>query len=178
MKKTFFIPILIFISFLLDVYLVFPTYTQLNNLQDAISQEELVLQQGQGYLFNLRRVATDLKNYQEAFKRIDSALPKDPSLASLMSFFQTEASNNGLVLHDMGVSEFLYGEPASVGEQLVINEVPFSLSLSGSVPSFENFLKSIEKSSRLIEVENIALDGEETEEQLPTLNLGIKVYSY
>jgi len=59
-----------------------------------------------------------------------------------------------------------------------IQETVFSIEVAGSYDSLKNFLSVFEKSSRLIEVENISFSKPEKEEESFTFNLKLKTYSH
>lgn len=176
MKRAFAIPIILFIAFLFGIYFLLPKYTEFKNLRDKVSKQELSLQQTKTYYSSLQEISNQLENYKESLQNINSALPQEFSLASLLKFFQLKASENGLILKTFSTAAGSGEEKGEEEEKIKIKENYLSLDLIGSISSFENFLKTIEKSSRLVEVENFSF--EETEEELPEFTILIKVYSY
>lgn len=187
MNRTFAIPILLFVTLLLGVYFLWPKYTQFEKLKDEISKKELDLQQEQNYFLNLQKISTDLENHKEALEKVNSALPEKYSLPSLMNFFQAKASESGLILG--GISRAIVGSRATVEEEVAgeaeaekerlgvkIQEIYLNLKFTGYLSSFENFLETVEKSARIMEVETISLGTEE--EGLAEFSLLIKVHSY
>lgn len=178
MKKTYFIPILVFISFAVIVYLVFPSYRQMRGLRADIAQTERNLQLTEDYFSEVKRISAELRDYQEVFEIVDVALPQDPGLASLMSFFQTEASTNGLVVLNMGLGNFTFDKQEEAAKKSEIEEVSIGLSLAGSLSAFENFLRRIEKSSRLFELQGFTFQGEEAEGKSLQFDLTVRTYSY
>lgn len=168
MKQALFGIILLFIVFLLGVYLVAPKYTQVRTLQKEVAKEELVLQQKQGYFSILQKISEGSKTHKEVLEKIQAALPEEFSLPSLLNFLQSKAAENGLILKNIGEVVPL---PSAK-----IKEGGLHLVLRGTLPSFENFLKGLEKSSRLIEVETISL--KQTGVEMPEFNLLIKVRAF
>ena len=65
--------------------------------------------------------------------------------------------------------------PLEKGE---IKETRINFLLVGSYPDFKNFLFILEKSARLIDVENISFALPKEKEGLFNFNITIKVYSY
>ncbi len=159
MKKDYLIPILIFISFAIVVYLIIPTFGRLKNLREDVVQTERNLQLAKDYLSNVQKTSVDLKDYQEVFQIIDVAMPYEADLASVMSFLQIEASRNGLVVGDMGIGKFSYKKTRGVKEISEPREVSINLNLTGPLVSFENFLMLIEQSSRFFEVVRLLYKG-------------------
>jgi Tfp pilus assembly protein PilO len=179
MSRVFAIPILFFLSFLFAIWGLLPKYTDFKNLKEEVAKKELSFQQKQKYYLNLQNISAELESYQDALEKIDSALPQEFSEASLLNFFQAEAAENGLVVKTLGAvatpsqREKKEKTPKTPSK---IKEHYFTLTVKGSINSFKAFLKGLEKSSRLIEIENISLQVSERE--LPELVLLVKVYSY
>jgi len=178
MNRTFAIPILFFLSFLIFCYFLLPKYTDFNGFKKRVEKKELDLQAAEQYYLNLQKISTKLEDYEESLAKINSAIPEEFSLASLLNFFQKKASESGLVLKSLSKEI-----PLSAGQKkeerkvrIEIKENYLALTLTGTLSSFKNFLQNIEKSSRLIEVENILLP--ETAKELPEITILIKVHSY
>ncbi len=177
MKRTFVIPILFFFAFSFSVYFILPEYAEFKDLKAQVSEKEADLELKKSYFSNLKKISDDLEKEQEALEKIDSALPKEISLASLLNFFQIKASESGLIVETLGQVS-IPSEKKKTGETETkgkIQESYFTITLVGSLPSFESFLQSVESSARLVEVENISL--QESEEELLEFVLLTKVYS-
>jgi Tfp pilus assembly protein PilO len=171
-----FIPIIIVACFLLTVIfgviLLWPKFQELKMIEKNIAEKKEELQYQENYFSNLREIKSKLEEYQAEVTKINSALPDDSSLPSLFNFLQKTSSQSGLVLK--GVSPFAV---VVSKENPDIKETQFSLQVSGSYSSFKNFLSTLEKSARLIEVENISFSSPK-KGNLFTFNLRIKVFSY
>lgn len=165
------IAISLFLTLLLGIGFLWPKYQDLKDIQQKIKNQQAELQSREEYFSGLISISEELKKYQDSLSKINSALPEDPLLPSLCDFLQKAASQSGLVLK--GISPSL---ASPLKELSGIWETSLSLQLEGSYSSFKNFLSIIEKSARLIEVENISFS---TEKETPTtFHLRIKVYSY
>ena len=195
MRKLVFVPILFFISFLIVLYVVIPNYTESSALQSQIEAKQKELKEKQDYFANLRLISDNLVQYQEFLDKIEKALPQKVSLASLLSFFQGRVLGSGLIMENLSPSQDNQRAASKGVDEEVekIKETSFRLTVSGSFVSFENFLRAIEKSSRLVEVASVAFDegkqkeveGEvEAEEEVVEeaadfeFNVMLKVYSY
>ena len=176
MNRVLTITILLFFCLLFTVYFLFPKYLEFKPLKEEISKKESLLRERETYFLNLENISKTLENYEKPLKKINSALPDTPSIASLLSFLQKKSSENGLVLRALGQTESLEVQTEQEKETPEIKKSYFSISLIGNLFSFENFLKTLEKSSRIIEVENIFL--KETTEEFLEITLSIKVHSY
>lgn len=172
MNRIFLIPILFFLTLLVGVYFLLPLAGESSDLKKEVSKQELELKQKENYLANLKELSKKLKEYQETLEKIETALPQEPSLASLLSFFQTKSAESGLILKDLGgIASF---QPEQ--EKSAIQEIQINFTLQGSFSAFENFLRLLEKSARLIEVRRISLEA--GEEELLEFTLQVKTHSY
>lgn len=180
MKRVFTIPILFFLGFLFFIYFILPSYSDFRSLKKEISEKEIKVQEQQVYLSKLQEISESLEKEAESLEKIDFALPTEVSFASLLNFFQEKVSESGLILKSLAQTKTSVSEPEEKKEtpsRPKPKETYFSLNIGGTLPSFENFLKVIEKSSRIIEVESIFLK-KETREEMIEFNLSLKVYSH
>ena len=173
MKKSFSIPILLFGALLLATFLIWPLYQEFKDLKNQVEEKQAELFETEKYFSNLSQISENISNYQDSLVKIESALPQEPSLASLLNFFQKESSENGLLLKNVNQAEVKRKEEPK-GILAKVKETYLNLNLTGDYLSLRGFLESLEKSSRLIEVENISIDV--SEEGFPEYNILIKVY--
>ena len=170
------LPIIITVCFLLvlilGIGLLLPKYQDLKGIQRTIEEKKAEIQYKEKYFAEIGEIKTELEKYETELSKIDSALPQSPSLPSLFNFLQEASSQSGLVLK--GISPFTV---APVGENSDIKETEFNLQLSGGYSSFKNFLSTLEKSARMIEIENISFSLP-IEEELFTFNIRVKIFSY
>ena len=182
MKKVIAIPIIFFISFLGIIYFLLPEISNLQEFKKRVSEKESFLQEREKEFLNLQKIKTQLEFYQENLEKINTALPKEISLANLLNFFQDKASSSGLIIK--GITQVIPLQPKVEKEKKVKTPLEphyFNLNLIGSLASFEEFLKTLETSARFFEVENISVENipqKESEETLLEFNLSVKVYSY
>jgi Tfp pilus assembly protein PilO len=72
-----------------------------------------------------------------------------------------------------------FGTVEGLKENQKINFLPISLEVAGSYAGFKNFILKLEKSARLVEVENTSFSYPEREQKEGYIfRLGLKVYSY
>lgn len=174
MKKSFITPILLFVTLVSVTYFGLPQYQKFKDLKEEVAQKKAELSAGEAYFANLRQTSETLKDYQDTLEKIKAALPQELSLANLLNFFQKKSSESGLLLKNVTPTKKTKKE-AAPGILAKVEEAYFGLNLVGSYSSLKEFLKTLEKSSRLIEVESISLDAT-VEEKLPEYNILIKVY--
>lgn len=199
MRKIIFLPILIFLIFAVVLYGLIPSFSKTAALSGDLKKQTANLQQIKNYFVNLREIASQIEQNQEIFINIEKALPSEFSAPSLMNFFQTTAAESGLLL-----SNFNYGEAVNEQESNNIQTTilgpkvkptVFKLTMKGRLTSFLSFIKSLETSSRLLEVNSISFQTDKTEtdktnnsqvendnEQagggIIQFDVSIKVYSY
>ncbi len=164
--------IIFFISLFVGVFLVWPKYQELKIKKEELLQKNAELTNLKGYAERLREISEEMKKYSTEIAKIDSALPSKFSLPSFLNYLLKTTSENGLILKNYGASTM----PAQ-GKEGELKEYNLGLSVFGSYSSFKSFLSALERSSRLIEVENISFSSPEKEKP-SDFNIGIKVYSY
>lgn len=179
MPRPFAIIIGLILLVALGIAVVFPKYQNLNLLQLKVKEKETELQSEKEYFSNLSEISEKLKKYEESLSKINSALAAEPDLPSLFNFLQTAASQNGLVLKKIAPTL-----PSPLKEELIeegwspkIQETGINLTVAGSYSSFKNFLSTLEKTARMIELESISFSASEEAGPID-FNLRIKVYSY
>lgn len=164
--------ILLILTIIVGAIFTWPKYQELKVLKAAVGEKRAELQDQEDYIKDLLSTAEELKKYEDSLLKISSALPGAPSLPGLLDFFQKASSQSGLILKGMG--SILVVPHKTITE---IRETKISLTLSGNYPSFKNFLLTVEKSARMIEVENISFSTSRGEG--PTeFNLRVKAPSY
>jgi len=176
------IALILFVVLVLGFYFVSPKYQEFKEIQLKVSEKEAEFKGKAEYFAEVSKTFKKLKDYEENLGKIEDeehlgpiedALPSTPSLAPLIYFFQIKSSENGLIFRRANLLSI-----SLVNERSDIKEITFSLEFFGSYPAFKNFLISLEKSARLIEVESISFISQQESGQTYPFNLTIKVYSY
>lgn len=176
MKRHFFVPVLFFLTIVFVGFLLAPRYKDLRELQKQATKERANFQEEDAYFQTIKQSSEKLKDYEAALGKIETALPGTPSLAELLSYVQETSSQSGLLLESMAPKS---GSSKKQKEITSLQENTVSLTLAGSYIDFKAFLGSLERSARLIEIENINIETEEkVKKNLLTFHLLIKVYSY
>lgn len=166
MKKAIFLPIFSFLIFAAVLYGLVPPLSKAQSLAGVLAKQIIALQETKDYFANLQAAAEQLDQNSGILANVAEALPTEFFLPSLMGFFQTTAAESGLLLRDFNYSETgsetgsgtitqEKSAPADVSANSFIKTTSFNLTLNGSMASFQNFLKNLETSSRLLDVERI-----------------------
>jgi Tfp pilus assembly protein PilO len=179
MNKSFISPILFFVILLVSVYIVLPEFYNFNNFKKEFETRNQEILSIENYHKKIDDTFNELKNYEESLDKINSALPDNYSSPSLFNYLQKTSAENGMFLETVSLAKAsAKGTKVSPGAETLkqnIKENYVNINLIGSYSSFKTFLESIEKSSRMIETENVLVEAEEE-----TLNfiLLLKVSSY
>jgi len=156
-------------------FVSWPRYQELKNNQAKIVEKEVELQYKEQYFRDITDTAKELTQYKEELLKVDSILPSDTSIPALFSFLQTAASQNGLTLEGLSLSAV---SEVSGAEGLGVKEISVGLSVSGSYSSLQSWLSTLEKTSRLIEVETISFSAPQEADKPFSFNLAIKTHSH
>ncbi|MEK7173225.1 MAG: type 4a pilus biogenesis protein PilO [Patescibacteria group bacterium] len=169
MKKAIFLPIFSFLIFVAVLYGLLPPLSKAQSLAGELAKQNIALQETKDYFANLQAVADQLDQNPDILANVAAALPEEFFLPSLMGFFQTTAAESGLLLRDFSYSE-ASGAPmpengviATTSMNSSIKITSFNLTLNGAIASLENFLKNLETSSRLLDVEQMSFQAPSTD---------------
>ena len=172
MKKPIFTIIIFLIVITISIGLILPSFQKSRDLSVAGQQKEKELKDFEDYLSHLQKISLQLKEFAPQLSKIDQALSQDFYLPNLLEFCQKESARSGLNLDQITISQ---SSPPKEEERF--KERATNLKISGPYPNFKNFLISLEKSARIIEVGNISFSTKSLKET-PIFDLIIKVYSY
>jgi len=184
MSRFIFIAIFFLVISLIGVFLVWPKYQELKNFSEEIKAKETEFGYIENYFQKLNQLSQELEKYETQISKIDFALSSNSSLTllSLVNFLQSASSQNGLIFKELSSFSITSpkppaGTPTPESQPLPkIKEISLGFEVSGSYFALKNFLRTIEKSAKLIEVENVSFSIEK--EGLSPFSLDIKTYSY
>lgn len=169
-------PIFVAISFSLALFLLLfvvrPKYQDLNKVNREINRVQSKVEKSKDYVSDLKELSKQLDQNRKGVRKIESALPSEPKIPSLLNFLSVSAEDEGLLMKNVsGISQSSYKNN--------INKTNISITLSGSYSSFKRLLKVIEKSSRIIEVENIGFSmPKEDDKASPEYNINLSTFYY
>lgn len=173
MNKTIIIAVSFIAAVALAFGLVLPKYESLKSKMSERGIKEANLKNKNEYYKEVSEISNELEKYSQELAKIDFALPQEISLPAMYGFFQKKASESGLVLKSEN-----FNSGSVQKESLTKKEYHFSLELSGSYTAFKNFLAILEKSAKIIEVENISFSSPGKGESAFSFNVSVKFYSY
>lgn len=150
--------VILIIAFLCIFLFALPKYKQSVAMQIKEGDLQAEYNGKELYYAKLAELLKEVTDRQEALGKINSALPKEVSLAPLVSFFQKKAAENGLNLKSIVFSPASLAGPAmsaAKSSSREVRPVGFSLNVSGGYLGLKNFLAALESSSRIFQVESI-----------------------
>ncbi len=174
MKKIFWITISLLVTAGVYIWLISPKINTLKDLNLNIELKKTEIQTQTDYFNNLQSISKELSSFPDEVAKINSALPENFAIYSLVDFLQKTSSSNGLTLKSVD-----FANPSKFKENSNINFLNISLGVSGSYSAFKNFLTDLEKSSRIINVEKISFSTQNQKEKNKyDFEVELKVYSY
>lgn len=173
------IALILFIILLLVFFLVVPEYKIFGKLQTELGEKKAEFNAEFDYYAAITKTYFDLQSRQDVLKKIDDALPQDPTLGKTIYFLQETAKENGLIVKDLFLSKSSPGSPSGLSKSNVsggVKDIVFSMDLLGGYPSLGGFMASLEKSSRIFEITSISFGSVSGPPY--SFSLQIKTYSY
>jgi Tfp pilus assembly protein PilO len=138
------------------MFLTLPEYEKFVGSTQQLSLDKAELVEREQYLSEMFSLSQRLRQHQPALDKISSALPLYPDFPSLMIFLNEKASESGLIVLKQDMASTVYYTDSNIAnDEQAIKPVKFDLLLTGTYPSLKNFIRTVEASSRLINVTEI-----------------------
>lgn len=135
---------------------VLPQYRQYAQERAQLRRMQKILADKKEYYAQLFTIEQKLNSHQEALAKISSALPVHPDSAALAQLIQQKAAESGLTVENFNDLKINSDSKKKTGL------IKLTAILTGNYPSLVSFLKAVEGSSRLVNVESVTLrPGEE-----------------
>lgn len=110
------------------------------------------------YYAGIAKTYNDLQSNAASIAKIDDALPQGPVLGKLIYYLQKSAGENGIIIRSLFLSKSS-SATSTAGTGNTVKDITFSMDLLGDYSSLGKYLVSLEKSSRLVEVNSISFSG-------------------
>lgn len=164
--------VLILVAITFAMILTKPKYDEYQVQKALVAQKEAELQTREDYFKSLERAAAELKNYGPSLAKVESALPDDSKAAELANFLEITAAQSGLVIKNLNYSSKIAEGISSAyvpvetdksrenqqsTKKMQTQELNFTA--SGPYQSWKDFSARIEKSSRLLEIDNVIISA-------------------
>lgn len=186
--------IILIITLLLVFLFLVPKYQESRDLKTTFAKKQAEYSGKSAYFAEISKIIEDIDGRKYILEKIDSALPSKFSFAQLIYFLQKKGAEAGIVNKSIIFSQV---SPASLEQNSSVtfnrelnakepNNITITLDLSGSYQAFKKFLSSLEKSSRLFEVESISFtsasksskESVKSQNQLPTYNFKLVITTH
>ena len=181
------IAIILFVILLLVFFLVFPEYKMFGTLQTDLGEKKAEFNAEFDYYAAITKAYFDLQGRKDDVKKIDDALPSNADFGELIYFFQKAAAENGIMIKNLFLSKSSptqtqsgFQSESQTNQDKKVKDVTFSMDLLGDYKSLNNFIISLENSSRIFEVTNISFGSADQSggQGISSFNLQVKTYSY
>ncbi len=182
-NKKYFIPIILFLTFMAVVYITYPAFGDYQKLSAELEEKQEALKEKEQFLERLEKYNREMGEYEKEISNVKTALPAEPSFSSMLSFLEKTAKRTGVSLNSFNEMSRGSEEAKQKEENQADNSknkaepVVYSLDLEGPLFALENFLKEVESSSRIIEVGTISTRKELQGDALQ-INISIKSFYY
>ena len=147
MTDKFVSSILIAASILLFFLMVLPAFDKTAALRGSVGEREKILQEMEEIQNRVQELVQEMDSRETEVDRLDLLLPKEKMIPELLSSIESIVAGSGLSLTGINVAE--------LSSQDKKKKLSGDLKLSGSFPSFMNFLDLLEKNLRLINLTTV-----------------------
>ncbi len=177
MNKTKNIFTLFFVSILVFVFMLLPSLENFLENKIILDNKKEELHAQEQYFNELREIDSVIERYSSRLELINLAITDETIAPSLIYYAKNLSQDNGLFFESVNsVSK----NPSTRYNDL--NEVNLSFTVVGDYFDFKNFIQSMEKSIKTIEVENVLIsfdfEEEAEEERITSYDVLIKTYYY
>ncbi len=178
--------ICLILSVVLGFFLLWPQYQKFSEERWNVEEKEVERSNQEEYFAHLTKLSEELKVYEKELEKIDSAFPQSPDVPDLLNFLADVSFQKGLSfekVNTFSIDSSTKSKTPTFGKEEVpatrYKEIIIDFDVSGDYPDFKNFISTLEKSARIINIESIFLKkgtAQQKEESQPSYNLKIKTY--
>jgi len=158
--------VLLALAVAFGMILAWPKYQEFQAQSSLVLGKRTDLETRQEYFKNLAESSSELNNYGPNLAKIESALPDDPKVSTLLDFLESSSMQAGLILKVVDYSFSADNQSTVSGQtptgqpiQKNLKQFYVTFTLSGPYQSWKNFLSNIEKTSRMVEIESVQISG-------------------
>ncbi|OGZ33718.1 MAG: hypothetical protein A2Y98_03485 [Candidatus Portnoybacteria bacterium RBG_19FT_COMBO_36_7] len=174
---------------------IMPAFDSVKASKQTISDNQAVLEEAE--LFNQKIAGFNSQYKKDELERLLSVLPKQEELPVLLIQLEGLATSNGLIMESVDFSKIednsknlqsrssFESEDGLSAESVVLSQkskaqlykiLLVSLKLNGGYNEFKNYLKAVEKNSRLMDVISLSMGGSSRISQSYTFSVNLQVY--
>lgn len=171
------------------MFLDLPAYNKVGFLRDEIEKYEQFLEEKEELLVKVSQLKQIYESREEEINKVYYVLPSLADIPNLIVQFEALASENGLILGNLGFGKIEATKKTSqviwstvTGEEETTSQdgyenLEISLSLTGSYQSFKSFLRALEYNIRLMDIKSINFSSIEEEGETMGV-IGIQTYTF
>lgn len=142
---------LIAIAIILFWTLALPLYNRISDLDVAIKEREDILKSRNAIIANIKDLNKEYQKRISEIAKLSAIVPSKKSVAEVLSAIDDISLKNGLELF----SSAIIGQKTSDSNDSLYNLLSLEMALNGSYPGLTNFLKSLERNLRLMDITSI-----------------------
>ncbi len=161
------------LSIFLAAVLVFPQHQKLQRERTVLQERTEELQNHRNYQSRLQSVKARLDQNQELMANIISALPDELDAPSFLKFLQKASEASGVSIERVN-----WSRAASPAEGERTKEHILSMNFTCSYYAFKNFLYSLERSARLIDIMRMNFRASEEGDKPIQFSMELRIHSY
>ena len=172
MSKNYIGAGLIAIAVVLFWALALPFYNGISDLDVAVKEREDLLNSRNTIIANIKNLNKEYQKRIPEIAKLSAIVPSKKSIAEILSAVNDVSAKNGIEL----TSSAIIGQKTSDADVSPYNLLSLEMGLNGSYPGLTNFLKSLERNLRLVDITSVdAVAGLGT---ISTLNFVVKGNAY
>ncbi len=166
------------VSILIAVFLTLPLLQGFLESRAELENRKEELQGEEEYIAKLRMTEEEIEKQKEKLELIELSVPDTSSVVPLIYHIERLSQNYGMYLGEIGSHLVV---PSA--DFYPLREISMNFSVTGLYSSFRNFIRVLENSEKIINIERVLItsheDVEEGEEsEFLSFELFVKVYSY
>jgi len=150
--------------------MVLPMYNDITQAREDLAIRRERLKERTELVNKVDQLNSEYQKYADQIKKLDKLIPEKKQADQIISSLQEIANQSGLNMTEIAVADSTkQGKTSNYQSSLI------SLQLSGSYSQFNNFLKLIEQSLRLYDINDITMSASGGAQQKAALNFQVKI---
>lgn len=144
-----------------SLFAIRPTILTIIELNNEIKSKEAVILKLKNKLTNLETASNLLQSNQSSIEMVNQAVPDNAKPQDFLSQIENLALGNSLIVSNISLTDVLmFGKTTSKEK---VNELPFTISVSGTYQNIYDFLTKMENLKKPVKIESLAINSNVTE---------------
>ncbi len=150
-------------------FILIPKFNSYSEKSKILSTTENQLAQIESDEIELNQLISKLESSENQIKLVDEALPLSSRPTQLSLLFENYATSSGMQVSQINISDETISSAPAAGNKPVLEDpygakralkvVGVSITTSGNIEQFKNFLQLVESSGRIVDVENMDVNS-------------------